>query len=64
MASVTKPFIGIAEHDMKYLSLVSVPDPKPTPARIDFSIPCGLNWKRCMCQMRSGDETRLSHYNA
>ena len=34
-------------------TLVSVPDPKPTPARITFSI-----WKRYTHRMRSGDETR------
>ena len=32
--------------------LVSVPDPKPTPARIAFSI-----WKQYTRRMRSGDET-------
>jgi len=44
--------------------LVSVPDPKPTPAWIAFSIArgegLGLDWKRYTCRMRSGDETRLN----
>ena len=35
--------------------LVSVPDPKPTPAWIDFSITCGEQYTR------SGDETRKEH---
>ena len=44
--------------------LVSVLDPKPTPAWIAFSIihsvsfSRALYWKRYTCQMRSGDETR------
>ena len=38
---------------------VSVPDPKPTPAWIAFSIARGEYWKRYMRRMRSGDETIL-----
>ena len=45
--------------DETSLMLVSVPDPKPTPARIAFSIVHALYWKRYTRQMRSGDETRL-----
>ena len=36
--------------------LVSVPDPKPTPVRIAFSVT--LYWKRYTRRMRSGDKTR------
>ena len=38
--------------------LVSVPDPKPTPAWIAFSIARG---KRYTCWMRSGNETKFYH---
>ena len=44
--------------------LVSVPDPKPTPAQIAFSIAHSVSfshalyWKRYAYRMRSGDETR------
>ena len=38
--------------------LVLVPDPKPTPVRIAFSIARALYWKRYTRRMRSGDETR------
>ena len=37
--------------------VVSVPDPKPTPAQIGFSI--ALYWKQYTHRMRSGDETRI-----
>ena len=37
--------------------LVSVPDPKPTPAQIAFSIAHGLYWKQYTRRMRSEDKT-------
>ena len=40
----------------EWLKLVSVPDPKPTPARIAFSIPRGLYWKWYMRRMRSASQ--------
>ena len=45
------------------LHLVLVPDPKPTPVRIAFSISRvileAIYWKRYTHRMRSGDKTRL-----
>ena len=41
------------------MRLVSVPDSKPTPARIAFSIARGEYCKRYTCRMRSGDETNM-----
>ena len=37
--------------------IVSVPDPKPTPAQIAFSIARYTGIKRYMCRMKSGDGT-------
>ena len=45
---------------MSSCTRVSVPDPKPTPAQITFSIVCrggALYCKQYMRQMRSGEET-------
>ena len=44
-------------------TLVSVPDPKPTPARIAFSIARGEYWKRYTRRMRSGDKTIQTSVN-
>ena len=42
------------------LHQVLVPDPKPTPEQITFSVM--LYWKQYMCRMRSGDETVLHQF--